>query len=94
MTNSINEIIKAIDDWTVDETNEYIDDVYNGVRNKTPVRSGRAKAGWEKRHIQKLGDEGGVANDVEYIRYLEDGTVHMAPRNMVKSTLQELGNRK
>ena len=70
MTNSINEIIKAIDDWTVDETNDYIDDVYDGVRKKTPVLSGRAKAGWEKHHINKLGDDGGVSNDVPYIGYL------------------------
>ena len=55
MTNNINEIIKAIDDWTVEETNEYIDDLYNGVKEKTPVRSGRLKAGWERHHIQNLG---------------------------------------
>ena len=93
MASTINEIVKAMEDWATDETNDYIDDLYDGVKDKTPVRSGRAKRGWEKHHIQKMGDEGGVSNDVPYIGYLEDGTVHMAPRNMVKSTIQELGRR-
>jgi len=94
MTSTINEIIKALDEWTVDETNDYIDDLHKGVKEKTPVRSGRAQRGWEKHNINKLGDEGGISNDVPYIGYLEDGTPKMAPFNMVKSTLIELGNKR
>jgi len=94
MPNTINEIVEAINDWTVEETNVIIDDLYDGVKEKTPVRTGRAKAGWSKVNIRKLGDEGSVGNDVDYVKYLEDGTVYMAPFNMVKRTLTELENRK
>lgn len=91
---TISQLQKELDEWSIESANEFIDDLYDGVRNKTPVRTGTAKAGWEKDHLTKLGDDGGVYNDVEYVKYLEDGTVHMAPVHMVKRTLSELRNKK
>lgn len=84
------QIKNELEEFILDFANEVIDETYEGVRNRTPVRKGTAKAGWEKQNIKKLGDDGGVGNDVDYIVYLEDGTAKMAPRNMVKRTLQDV----
>ena len=84
----------ALEDWVVDNVNDLADDIYDGVRKRTPVRTGTAKAGWEKQYTKEVGDSGSVANDVDYINYLEDGTVKMAPVNMAKATLNEVVNKK
>jgi HK97 gp10 family phage protein len=43
----------------------------------TPVRSGTMRRGW--RAVQ-VGNSARVINDVEYARFVEFGTRHMAPR--------------
>lgn len=90
MKRTAKQIKSELNEFVVDFANEIIDEVYDGVKKRTPVRTGTARDGWEKQNIDKLGDQGVVGNDVDYIVYLEDGTVKMAPRNMVKRTLQDI----
>ena len=87
-------ISKDLDQFIIDVTNDLVDDIYQGVRQRTPVVTGTAKAGWIKQTINQVGESGLVANDVEYINYLEDGTPATAPRNMVKATLTEIESKR
>jgi hypothetical protein len=53
-------------------------DLTRELQQKTPVRSGRAQAGWTK----SVGDTGFVIeNKVPYSGYLESGTSKMRPAN-------------
>lgn len=58
-------------------------EVFDRVRRRTPVDTGRAQAGWEV-------SEDIISNDVEYIGHLENGTSKMRPFAMVKTTLEEV----
>jgi len=57
------------------------------VAQRTPVRTGALKAGWE---WDEQGDSLYFTNDVEYAIFVEQGTSKMAPRMMVGTTLLEV----
>ena len=94
MTNQVNQLKMEMEDWVLENMKELTDDIYEGVRRRTPVASGRAQRGWVQIDAQKIGEDSTVGNDVEYITYLEDGTADTAPNNMVKATLQEIGDKR
>ncbi len=48
------------------------------LKNFTPVRTGRAQAGW-RATSNKL--SGAISNSVPYVQYLEKGTPKMRPAN-------------
>jgi hypothetical protein len=81
---------QELEAWVLENTEELIDDIFEGVKEKTPVRTGTLKASWEKRAPTKLGDNGQVGNTQDYATYVEDGTTSMAPRNMLKATLDKV----
>lgn len=58
----------------------YIDELLRTIVEKTPVDTGRAKAGWIRN-----GDD--IVNPVPYVEYLETGTDKMRPIGMVASTM-------
>jgi len=60
----------------------------NGVIQKTPVDTGRARAGW--RYTKDSKTEATVYNPVHYIVYLEHGHSKQAPHGMVRLTMQEI----
>lgn len=57
------------------------------ARDKTPVRSGRARAGWKSRDTRQ-GFE--VKNTVPYIEQLEKGRSKQAPRGILKPTVRSV----
>ena len=52
-------------------------DFYDIVMEMTPVRTGRLRDGWQKEGLD-------VINDVEYLSYVNDGTVHQLPQRFVE----------
>lgn len=62
---------------------EVTTEIKERIKDRTPVRTGRAQTGWES-------TPGRVWNDVPYIGYLEEGTSKMSPFHMVRTTLEEL----
>ena len=64
-------------------------DIARGVmadaRRDTPVDTGRLRSAWRTR--TKADDDTEIANDVEYARFVEYGTRHMAPRAMLGRAL-------
>lgn len=65
---------------------EFAEEFITRVRNRTPVDTGRLRAGWD---IGNSGKTVVVVNDVEYASYVEDGTEHMRGAHMLKVTLAE-----
>lgn len=73
--------------------------IFRGVKDRTPVDTGRAKRGWAK---AKRGNDYLIYNNVPYIKILDKGR-HMtrrgmrgstqAPQGMTKPTLNSLSKR-
>ena len=53
-------------------------DLHRELREKTPVRTGRARAGWQN---LKSKDNVEIVNRVPYVEYLDKGTPKMKPSN-------------
>ena len=68
----------------LDNVEKYtLEEIKSNVIRKTPVDTGRAKAGWKQ-------DSNQIINEVEYIGYIETGTLHQRPVGMVATTLKEI----
>jgi hypothetical protein len=52
--------------------------VEDALRDKTPVRTGRAQSGWDRKTSK---DGFAIENPVPYVPYLERGTPKMRPAN-------------
>lgn len=66
-------------------------DLYNGVKSRTPVRSGAAKRAWTYR---KSAVGYTVSNNKPYIGPLDKGSSRQAPQGMTRPTIQEISRRK
>ena len=66
---------------------EVSQEVFNRVKERTPVLTGRARDGWEIIHSDK---QSKISNDVPYIGVLEEGSSDQAPAGMVGVTLDEV----
>jgi hypothetical protein len=66
-------------------------DLFDTVKEKTPVRSGRAKRGWRLRKQRQHHYE--VANRVPYVSRLDEGYSKQAPRGMTRPAAREVLNR-
>lgn len=63
----------------------------SGVRQRTPVRSGRAKRSWSRR---KDRNDYVISNAQNYTVFLDQGSSRQAPRGIVRPTIRAvLGNR-
>jgi len=64
---------------------------FEKILERTPVNTGRLKAGWSLRMMEEQGIVSAVIqNNVPYVVFVEYGTPHTAPRAMVEMTLMEL----
>lgn len=89
-----NEIQKALNDWIVKQSNLKMQEVVDGVKEKTPVKTGRARDGWQvEQDIKQVGDTGRIVNEVPYIGWLNFGTDRMSGHHMVERTLQEVSKK-
>ena len=69
-----------------DFAEEFAEEFKRRVKARTPVDTGRLKAGWETKVTD---DEITISNDVEYAGFVEDGTEHMSGAHMLKTTQSE-----
>lgn len=82
MSTTFNELLKRIKLFE----KEFADEFEKRVKQRTPVRTGRLKAGWEtKLSKNKIT----IQNDVEYAQFVEDGTENMRGAHMLKTTFAE-----
>jgi hypothetical protein len=90
MASNLDQINQSIRDWALNSTKKMQTNLYEGIRADTPVKTGRAQAGWESIDIAKLGDTGIIKNDVEYIGWLEFGSDTVAPHSMVRTNIKRV----
>ncbi len=73
----------------IDQTVRLISQDYFGlVKDKTPVKSGRAKRGWKMKKQKKFSYR--VSNRVPYIGRLDEGYSKQAPRGMTRPAAGEV----
>lgn len=70
-----------------DEIQGIKDDLSSEIRRRTPIDSGRARAGWQQRKSE-------VRNEVPYIRRLENGWSKQAPRGFTKQAVNATVNKR
>jgi len=63
-------------------------DLFNTIKGKTPVRSGRAKRAWRFKKQSETAYK--VSNNVPYIERLDEGYSKQAPRGMTRPALREV----
>lgn len=73
--------VKRKKDRIVEETSK---EVKRDAASLTPVRTGRARAGWR---VQARKETARIWNNVPYVRYLEYGTRRMRPRRMLRTAM-------
>lgn len=86
-TDKTSTLMKSIEEFTLDEANDFIEDLYTEVKAKTPVDTGRAKNSWQTKEVTRVGEIGQVGNPQDYVKYLEDGTIHIAPQKFITSSI-------
>jgi hypothetical protein len=62
-------------------------DLLKEVKKNTPVRTGKARAGW-KRRLDRKGAS--VNNNVKYISYLDEGISKQAPDGFSKPAIEKI----
>ena len=86
-----NQLDDEIRKWALAESQNIVNKMLDGVKQKTPVKTGFARDSWViANQISQLGDVGVINNDAPYIGWLEFGTDRMYPRYMVRDTILEL----
>ena len=63
-------------------------DYFDSVKEKTPVRTGRARRGWRLKKQRELSYS--VNNRVPYIGRLDEGYSKQAPRGMTRPAAREV----
>jgi hypothetical protein len=87
---TLKELSASMNKWATTETQKMQLDLYTGIKEETPVKTGKAKAGWQTKPVSTMGDLGLINNDVEYIGWLEFGTDKMQPYGMVRRNIQRV----
>ena len=83
--------IAEVEEYTNAEIRRMTEHAFQRILARTPVRTGRLKAGWVLHYALNQGIlEATIINEVEYVLFVEYGTYKMAPRAMVEQTLREL----
>lgn len=67
------------------------EELYEKIKERTPVRGGTAQRGWERNRPSdtKL-EDGIIGNNVDYVKFLEYGTSDQAPYGMIRVSISEL----
>jgi hypothetical protein len=58
------------------------------IRDTTPIRSGRARRGWNKRRSYGTGSVRVIENKVPYVIYLNEGHSRQAPKGYIEQQLE------
>lgn len=78
--------IKQLRDELSDDLRSFATQLNSNLRATTPIRTGRARGGWQNSYNGTLGTGRTkiAENNVPYIGVLDTGTSRQAPRGIVK----------
>ena len=80
--------VEDLDRVATEFVNQVAKEQFDRIVQRTPVREGTARDGWVLTPAAGA-TPATISNDVEHVIYLELGTYKMAPRAMVRLTLEE-----
>jgi hypothetical protein len=88
---SFDEVALLIKHRTEQILDRFATDILVTVRERTPIDTGNARAGWvrEPAGLFPMGTTFSIGNDVEYIEELEFGKSKQAPHGMARITAAE-----
>jgi len=89
----LDKLFEDLDDHILDQVNVFAEDLYEDIRENTPVDTGQARRGWELERANKTSRNAQVGNDVEHVKYLEFGTANIEPRRFIQRSIKQLLNR-
>jgi len=70
-------------------------EINTDARDITPIRTGRARAGWRKVSTYRIGDTGVIIeNPVPYIGILDRGSSRQAPKGIMTPVLNKIVRRR
>lgn len=89
---NIEDTFKALsiraDELTQEEARKISRKLFEDLKDKTPVDTGLARDSWVFTEKDKRFD---ITNDVEYIKYLNQGSSQQAPARFIESTALKYG---
>lgn len=96
VTTNSKDLLKELDQYVVDESDQLLVELETHIKADTPVLSGRARDGWNiTSYIRRVGDTGILQNDVPYVIYLEEGHSNQAPQGFIETNIiRSLNERK
>lgn len=90
-----NRIFSDIERSLEREIQDIIEEINTEIRRTTPVKTGRARAGWTRKGRYTLGRSSKVLeNLVPYIGILDTGTSRQAPAGIVDPSVRGILNRR
>lgn len=79
------------------DLSKFVKDYISTLKTTTPIRTGRARNGWQSTFQRKSIGKGGTIpiakNDVPYIGVLDDGSSRQAPTGIVEPALRKTRKR-
>lgn len=79
------------------DLSKFVKDYVSTLKTTTPIRTGRARNGWQNTFQRKSIGKGGTIpiakNDVPYIGVLDDGSSRQAPTGIVEPALRKTRKR-
>lgn len=85
--NAFRDIENYIKNEEKKEITQFSFEIMQAVMMKTPVDTGRARAGWRYEDLSEYQKK--IYNQVEYIVFLEYGHSRQAPLGMVRLTIED-----
>ena len=82
------QIVSYIEKLTDDYQNLIAEKAYALIRDTTPIRTGRARRGWNKRRSRGTGSVRVIENKVPYVIYLNEGHSRQAPKGYIQQQLE------
>jgi hypothetical protein len=83
---------KAVIDFIEGLADEYqnliAEKAYTLIRDTTPIRTGKARRGWQKRKSRGTGSFQVIENKVPYVIYLNEGHSRQAPKGYIQQQLE------
>ena len=81
-------VIDIIENLSDDYQNLITEKAYALIRDTTPIRTGRARRGWQKRKSIGTGSFQVIENKVPYVIYLNEGHSRQAPKGYIEQQLE------
>lgn len=91
MNSDLNALMKELEEFVVDGTNDILDELNTGIIQKTPVLTGNLRSRQKvTKKISRVGETGEIQNDAEYAGWVEYGSPTVREYAMYRKTIQEM----